>query len=361
MPSLARLAAVTLAFVAGACARLDTFACADGSECVHDGVPGTCEPGGLCSFPDAACPSGKKYGEFAGDQSGLCVEGATTPPTTDDPTGSASDSMSAGTTVPDATGSTTPDPTSDPSQVTTTTTDPTTSPAETTTGGPTCAEFGDSCADDLPCCSPCMACDDTATCVAAPPETGPDACGGPCFTCDPNGQCAPNPAAPCMTDCNQLVWQSQVDGASTSCLGYADLPLPSTCGDAGQCLPPPLDMCPDPGLMPGTAKQLARCDTVCLADAAATLCTPGAPATDVTMTNFCQLGETAMCADACVLDMNMLPAQDDAACDAAGACTHTVTSCTGGLVCNPQNSMCLNKCNSDDDCQSGMCMGSKCI
>lgn len=365
---LARLAAACLALAAGACGKLDTFACAQSSECVHDGLAGTCEPGGLCSFPDESCPSGKKYGEFAGDQSGLCVEpGATTTPATVPTTGD----TAAMTSQPDTSESSDPDTTNDPSQVSASTSettdpsgdpssDPTTDPSTTT--GPTCAGLGESCSA-LECCSPCMVCDPAGvTCTAAPPETGAAACGSPCMRCDDAGQCAPQPLdTACMSDCNQLVWQSKVEADTTICLGYADLPLDSTCDEVGQCKPPPVASCPDPALMPGSEKPLAKCDTVCLAADAAALCTPGAPAAAVNPASFCVVGQAPTCSDACVLDMNMMPAADAAACDGMGVCSHSVTTCTGGLKCDEASKDCLDKCNSDDDCVSGNCMGSKCI
>ena len=55
-----------------ACGGTGVFACTDASEC---GVSGTCEPNGYCSFPDAACASGSRYGAHA--PSGIadvCVE-----------------------------------------------------------------------------------------------------------------------------------------------------------------------------------------------------------------------------------------------------------------------------------------------
>lgn len=364
MRPLARLAAVCLALAAGACGKLDTFACAQSSECVHDGLAGTCEPGGLCSFPDGTCPSGKKYGEFAGDQSGLCVEpGATSAPTTVPTTGD----TSATTSQPLTGESTDPDTTNDPSQVSASTSsttdpsgDPTTDPSTTT--GPTCAELNESCSS-LECCSPCMVCDpDTVTCIPAPPETGAMVCGGACMRCDDAGQCAPQPVdTACTTDCNLLVWQSKVDVAATLCLGYADMPLASTCDEFGQCKTPAVAACPDPSLMPGTEKTLAQCDTVCLAPDAATLCTQGAPAAAVNVATYCALGQAPMCSDACVLDMNMMPASDAAACDAMGVCTHTVSTCTGGFKCDEASKECLDKCNDDGDCVGGNCMGSKCM
>jgi hypothetical protein len=48
------------------------FTCEDNANC--DQSPGgVCEPNGFCSFPDLMCPSGRRYGEASGTNSGLCV------------------------------------------------------------------------------------------------------------------------------------------------------------------------------------------------------------------------------------------------------------------------------------------------
>lgn len=350
------VAAAILALTVGACAKLDTFDCAVSSECVHEGVAGVCEQDGLCSFPDASCPSGKKYGEFAGSQSGQCVDlvGASTGPVSaTQSTAPTSDGGEATTTnEPSQVSATTSDPTT-----LTTTTDPSTTSDETT-GGPACVGLGEAC-DGVPCCSPCMTCS-AGVCQAAPAEAGPAACGGLCFTCGADGECAPMlPDTLCTSDCNLVIWQSQVVGAKTACYSYADLPTASTCDAAGQCRLPAASDCPDPTLQPGSEKLLAQCDSVCLVDAA--LCTPGGPAAAVTMNSFCVVnGESAGCADACTLDMNMAPAQDDATCDGTGTCMHTLTSCSGGLKCDPVDQQCFDKCNKDDQCVSEMCMGTTC-
>lgn len=55
------------------------FTCSDDDACVRDGGDGTCETTGFCSFPDAACPSGRRYGERVGDGlAGTCVAAGTT-------------------------------------------------------------------------------------------------------------------------------------------------------------------------------------------------------------------------------------------------------------------------------------------
>ena len=59
----------------GGCTPIaSAFRCADSAACVREGVAGTCEGNHWCSFPDAACGSGRRYGEFAGDGlSNSCV------------------------------------------------------------------------------------------------------------------------------------------------------------------------------------------------------------------------------------------------------------------------------------------------
>lgn len=42
------------------------FGCSDDDQCQSDGAAGTCELTGFCSFPDPACPSGRRYGDLAG-------------------------------------------------------------------------------------------------------------------------------------------------------------------------------------------------------------------------------------------------------------------------------------------------------
>ena len=47
------------------------FTCTDDSQC--DLAGGICQPTGFCSFVDASCASGQRYGENSGDLSGICV------------------------------------------------------------------------------------------------------------------------------------------------------------------------------------------------------------------------------------------------------------------------------------------------
>jgi hypothetical protein len=62
--------------VAG-CVEAGSFHCSTNSQC----GAGTCETAGLCSFPDVHCPSGRSYGDYAGDLAGTCtVQETASPP-----------------------------------------------------------------------------------------------------------------------------------------------------------------------------------------------------------------------------------------------------------------------------------------
>src|SRR6185295_16950381 len=68
-----------------ACAAITTgcgygsgaFVCTSDVQC---GAAGACEATHLCSRPNGECPSGRSYGDLAGDQSGHCVSGGSDPP-----------------------------------------------------------------------------------------------------------------------------------------------------------------------------------------------------------------------------------------------------------------------------------------
>jgi alpha-tubulin suppressor-like RCC1 family protein len=52
------------------------YECASSAACSRDGVQGTCEASGFCSFPDPSCaPTARRYGELAdGAHKGRCVD-----------------------------------------------------------------------------------------------------------------------------------------------------------------------------------------------------------------------------------------------------------------------------------------------
>jgi hypothetical protein len=55
----------------GGCGAPGTFNCQDDTQCSNDGI---CEADGFCSFPDADCPSMRRYGEHApAGLAGQCV------------------------------------------------------------------------------------------------------------------------------------------------------------------------------------------------------------------------------------------------------------------------------------------------
>jgi len=66
--------AVAVAIAAGpasGCLRTTSFRCESSAECT--GTGGTCEPVGYCSFTDAHCSTGRRYGELSGPYAGRCV------------------------------------------------------------------------------------------------------------------------------------------------------------------------------------------------------------------------------------------------------------------------------------------------
>ena len=70
--------AATLAVILGGCVSPSgVFHCQGAADCTYQGTAGFCEATGYCSFPDATCPSTRRYGAYAGDQlGGACVGGS---------------------------------------------------------------------------------------------------------------------------------------------------------------------------------------------------------------------------------------------------------------------------------------------
>lgn len=70
---LAALASFLCACMFGAGCSKDFFVCSTSSECT-EAEGGRCEASGACSFPDAACPTGRRYGEAGNPQvAGTCA------------------------------------------------------------------------------------------------------------------------------------------------------------------------------------------------------------------------------------------------------------------------------------------------
>lgn len=81
-----------------------TFQCSEDSACVLEGIAGTCEPNGFCSFPDEECSSGRRFGQEApAEFASICVspEGSTGEDGLSSSTGTASTSLD--TTLPELT------------------------------------------------------------------------------------------------------------------------------------------------------------------------------------------------------------------------------------------------------------------
>jgi hypothetical protein len=62
---------VAIACTAG-CLRQTEFKCATDTDCSTGGA--VCQASGYCSFTDSDCPSGQRYGDYAGSNSGQCVD-----------------------------------------------------------------------------------------------------------------------------------------------------------------------------------------------------------------------------------------------------------------------------------------------
>lgn len=70
--------AVVIVTVIG-CLKTASFSCTDSSDCVRGGGGGVCEPTGFCSFDDATCEGGRRYGDLSGSLAGQCVGGEVAP------------------------------------------------------------------------------------------------------------------------------------------------------------------------------------------------------------------------------------------------------------------------------------------
>lgn len=364
MRHLGRAIVALVALTAGGCIKLDSFGCAQSSECQNGDLLGTCEPAGLCSFPDAVCPSGKKYGELAGGQSGQCVdEGGTS---------SSSGEATSPTTSVSATASTTFDPTTDPgtdptfdptsatevtaTTTTTQTTDPvTTEPmtSEPMTTGPSCGAVGQACVNGT-CCGQCAACID-GICMAGNPDMASALCGAACSACTADGQCSVAPAdTPCPANCQDIVWLPKIEGPKTTCYAYDPAPTTSVCDDAGQCKLPDPANCTAPD--PGGGTKLVACDGVCLQDAG--LCSQGNAASDVKPESYCFLDTvTPGCTTLCTIDML---AVDPAKCNGEGTCIHFGDQACDPYYCIKDKHICADQCGAPNECPSMICEAGKC-
>ena len=69
--------ACVLGLTQGACS-IPAFTCESDAQCVEQPGEGLCEADHRCSYPDGECPSGRRYGEYAGEMSRACVDAAAT-------------------------------------------------------------------------------------------------------------------------------------------------------------------------------------------------------------------------------------------------------------------------------------------
>ena len=76
---LRQLAPLVLAAALGAgCSLGSTYACGVDADCLDGNRSGVCEADSVCSFPDASCPGGQRYGDHSGARSGECIGGQDT-------------------------------------------------------------------------------------------------------------------------------------------------------------------------------------------------------------------------------------------------------------------------------------------
>lgn len=364
MPHPGRALALLALLAAGGCVKLDSYNCAQSSECQNGDVLGTCELAGVCSFPDAGCPSGKKYGELAGEQSGQCVGmvADTTGAPTTSPTGPATTDVSS--TIFDPGASTTFDPTTTmTSEVTTPTTGATTTtgdatltgePGTTTGDGPACGEIGAACVQGE-CCGGCARCDTNNVCSPAAGDQDP--C-GVCSLCGDDGECTlAAVGTDCPADCSDIVWKEVLEPPLAACYVYGPMPAMGACDEEGRCTPPDPAMagCPEPALE--DANRLAQCEIVCKEED--NPCIPGEPASAVDMASYCLVRNSSpACTTKCSADGTFL---DPASC-VDGVCVHAPPEECGPYVCDPVTPVCLAECMTNENCAApAMCMGGQCM
>lgn len=67
--------ALVAALATSACLRPAAFTCATDGDCARGSEHGTCEAAGYCSFGDATCASGRRFGALSGGYADQCVAG----------------------------------------------------------------------------------------------------------------------------------------------------------------------------------------------------------------------------------------------------------------------------------------------
>jgi hypothetical protein len=152
------------------CTTPDAFACNADAQCIDDAKTGRCEPEGVCSFPDGGCPSGHRYGLFAGELAGECVAGGSSSGSTE-PGGTSV--LPEGSAEAEVTSSTAPD---DESSSTTSTGSTTTTTSMTSTSEP---ETTGSTLDPYSPCADASACPVEGS-VCIPNPSGSSVCAPPC-------------------------------------------------------------------------------------------------------------------------------------------------------------------------------------
>ncbi|MCC6747484.1 MAG: hypothetical protein IT371_07490 [Deltaproteobacteria bacterium] len=72
-PWASLLFAVAIGVGLACSASTQPYSCTSASQCARGAEQGFCEASGTCSFPDPACPSGRRYAELSGPSNNGCV------------------------------------------------------------------------------------------------------------------------------------------------------------------------------------------------------------------------------------------------------------------------------------------------
>jgi hypothetical protein len=70
---MVRIIVIAMLAAAGCVRGAGAYECSSAAQCQRDGVQGRCESVSVCSFPDPACASGQRFGDYSGEYANQCV------------------------------------------------------------------------------------------------------------------------------------------------------------------------------------------------------------------------------------------------------------------------------------------------
>ena len=79
LASFAALAVLVIAAGSG-CLGSDQFKCSTNVDCTRAAAQGRCEAVGFCSFEDANCEGGRRFGDLSGPFASQCIPPIDAPP-----------------------------------------------------------------------------------------------------------------------------------------------------------------------------------------------------------------------------------------------------------------------------------------